>query len=251
MKSLLNIQLSIVLLSVTTVAYSQSDVAKIRLKNGNKIEGEVIEMVSDDYIKLRIIQGEEITIPFDQIYKFKNNSYSYQSFADQRNGYFNYTSIGFTFISTGGNGGWEGLDWNLHTLNGYRINSNYKIGIGVGIDRYLEISAAPVYLGTRVDIGKKHVVPTLFANVGYSPLWVKNSNEEWSNIVNIRGGAYWELGAGLTFRNIHSNFSLNLAYKHQSSEIEYANIGWWDSQGFDTIEKHQFRNITFTFGMTF
>jgi hypothetical protein len=252
MKNYLNVQLAILLLLVSTVAYSQSRVAKIRLKNGNKLEGEVIEMVPDDYIRIRIIQGQEITLPFDQIYKFKNNSFSYQSFSRFQDGYFNYTSIGFTFLSTDESSDLDGLDWNLHTLNGYRFHSNYKVGIGIGIDRYLQTSAAPIYLGGRVDIGNKHFVPTVYANLGYAPMWEKeNRKDQWSNIVNIRGGAYWELGGGLTFRNIHSNFSFNLGYKHQSSEIEYDNIGWWGNTEGTEIEKHQYRNITFTFGMTF
>jgi len=120
------------LLFITSMVSGQQSV-KVKLKNGNIVRGKLIEYIDGDHLIMELYQDQTVMISLAQIHKMKNSHYTLINEIEEPRKYYNLTSLGVTFIKT--DYGLEGLDWNLHTLNGINISHNYMAGLGVGIDR--------------------------------------------------------------------------------------------------------------------
>ncbi len=224
------------------------ELVKIKLKNGNVVNGTLKEFHDTDFLILELYDDHEVTISMAQIHKIRYKKYTLNGIEEAPRKYYNNTSLGITFLKT--DYGLDGLDWNLHTLHGKSFTHNYMAGIGVGIDRYGDMSALPVYLGGRAEFGREHIAPTIFTNIGYSHMWVKENRSEFNDIDFIRGGVYWELGGGLTIRNQKTKISLQIAYKHQSAQMDYSFDDWWTGAPSTFEEVRKFRNISLSIGIS-
>jgi hypothetical protein len=244
----MRVVLLIYFLFLSGLVLSQNTV-KIKLKNGNKVEGSLLEIQNEDFIRLALYDDHVVKISFDQIYKMKYSRYSLNEVVEQQKKYYNFTSVGLIFIRT--DYGLDGIDWNLHTLHGININHNYKVGLGVGLDRYGDISALPVYLGARGEFGLNHIAPTAYTNIGYGHIWVKNNRLEFTDIDEVSGGLFFELGGGITIRKPGTSISILLAYKHQVSSMSYSFIDWWVGMPNSFEENRQMRNIVLSIGFSF
>ncbi len=240
----------IILFISAGVAFGQHNLAKIHLKDGSIIRGIIVENEIDDYIKVMVLDTQQVVISYDKIKRFRSVSFKYNAFTSKQTGYFNETSTGLIFLKSSEFSG-VSPDWTLHTVNGVWIRRGIRAGLGLGFDRYGETSALPIYISGRGDIGSGRVVPVMNLNLGYAPMWVKSSNSEWTNIDDVKGGMYWEIGSGIKIKGINSSLTLNLAYKHQSGKLTYENVWWWNGSGNVSVEKRNFRNIAFTVGMAF
>ena len=232
-----------------SIAFGQHNLAKIYLKDGSKIRGIIVENKFDAYIKVLVLDTQQIVISYDKIKRFKSVSFSYRSFYNKETGHFNETSAGLIFLKSSEFSG-VSPDWTLHTVNGIRIRPKIRTGIGIGIDMYGETSALPIYISVRGDIGSGRVVPVINLNLGYAPMWVKSSYREWTDIDNVKGGMYWEIGSGIKIKGINSALMFNLVYKHQSGNLSFRDV-WWNGSGNISVVKRKFRNIAFTVGVAF
>ncbi len=236
----------VILLAVNTTFCQE--MVKVKLKNGNIVDGKLIEFQNNDFLVLQLYDDYQVNISMAQIHKIKYKRYTLHGIKDAPRKYYNNTSLGVTFLRT--DYGLDGLDWNLHTMHGKSFTHNFMAGIGVGIDRYGDMSALPVYLGGRGEFGRAHIAPTVFTNIGYGHMWVKENRSEFSDIDFIKGGMYWELGGGLTIRNKKTKVALQLAYKHQSSKLDYSFDDWWWGTPSTFEEKRNLRNITLSIGIS-
>ncbi len=222
---------------------------KIKLKNGNKVEGNLLEIQNEDFIRLAIYDDHVVKINLDQIYKMKYSRFSLNEVEEQPKKYYNFTSVGLIFIKT--DYGLDGIDWNLHTFHGININHNYKVGLGIGLDRYGDVSVMPVYLGARGEFGLNHIAPTAFTNIGYGHIWIKNNRLEFTDIDEISGGLFFEAGGGITIRKPGTSISILLTYKHQVSSMSYSFTDWWVGTPSYFEENRQMRNIALSIGFSF
>ena len=239
----------IILFMSAGIAFGQHNLAKIYLKDGSKIRGIIVENKFDAYIKVLVLDTQQIVISYDKIKRFKSVSFSYRSFYNKETGHFNETSAGLIFLKSNKFSD-VAPEWTIHTVNGIRIRPKIRTGLGIGLDMYGETSALPIYLSVRGDIGSGRVVPVINLNLGYAPMWVNSSYREWTDIDNVKGGMYWEIGSGIKIKGINSALLFNLAYKHQSENLTYIDE-WWSRGGNISVVKRKFRNIAFTVGVAF
>jgi len=230
-------------------AFSQHTLAKIRLIDGSKIRGIIVENKIDAYIKVLILDSQQVVISYDKIKWFRSISFKYRAYISKETGYFNETSAGLIFLKSSEFSG-VSADWTFHTVNGLWVQSGIRTGLGVGFDRYGETSALPIYVSGKGDIGSGRVVPVLNINLGYAPMWVKSSSSVWTDIDDVKGGMYWEIGSGIKIKGINSALMFYLAYKHQSGKLIYID-NWWNESSSILVEKRNFRNIVFAMGVAF
>lgn len=238
--------ISIIFLILTALNGFSQDRVKVKMKSGSTITGKLIEYKVDDYLIVEIYDNTNLRIPFNEFQSFKSLKHVQFQLDDERR-YYNYSALGLLFV---GSNGVEGLDWTLHTQHGIQWNHVFKTSLGIGLDRYGDFSALPVYLGGRAEVGKNRVAPSIFTNVGYGHFWVKDNRSDWREFDRVRGGIFWELGAGMTIRRPETHFSLSLSYKSQYAAIDYVAIDW----GGYVDEYHEdriFRNIALTLGVAF
>jgi len=236
---------------VSNLVYAQIGKAKVKLLDGSKLRGEVLENRVEEFITLTMMDSLKVTIGYEKIKWIKGNTYSYHPFQTKDSGYFNYTSFGLIFLKSNEFSVVQ-PDWTLHTVNGLRLHPRLRVGLGLGIDRYGESSALPIYLSGRADLLTTRITPVANLNVGYAPMWIKKAQIEWGDLESVSGGFYWEIGAGIKFNYTKTALILNLGYKQQSADLEYANVWWWGGEsGEDTVEYRTFKNIAFTIGLEF
>ena len=222
---------------------------KLRMANGNVIAGYLTEYHADDFMILEVTDSVYLRISLDDVSKIKNVRFLSEIEEATPWTYYNYTTFGITFIRT--EFGLDGLEWNLHTIHGVHINDFYKTGLGIGIDRYGNVSSMPIYLGGRAEVSHGRSAPLLLGNVGYGYMWEKENRSEFNGIVDLSGGLYWELGGGITIRNPVVSYSISLSYKSQNSKIDYNFVDWWSGMDEMYQEDRVFRNIALNFGMSF
>jgi hypothetical protein len=248
MKGLLSVFTLIVTISA---GYCQSTKSVVRLNNGVLIKGEIVEFVQDEYMIMKVMEGYDMRIPSENIRSFKIKKGKLAAYNPPGNGYFNYTSLGLLFLKANR---YDAVDVNMsiHTVNGMRFLDIYKAGLGVGLDRYGTLSALPVYLSVSRDLKQSRVTPIFGASVGYSKMWESETFNEWKDYQNVKGGIFWQLGAGLRINYNKTALIFNYAYKRQNSRLTSVNeIWWWGNSDQSISENHKFRNMTLTVGMEF
>jgi hypothetical protein len=222
---------------------------KVKMKSGHSTSGLLKEYHDNDYLILEVADSVTLRVPMSAVEKIKELKYFGDRQAIVPWSYYNYTKFGITFIRT--DFGLDGLEWNLHTLHGVHINETFESGVGIGIDRYGNVSSMPIYLGVRGEFGQGHVVPMLLANVGYGYMWEKENRASFNGIEHVSGGMYWEIGGGMTIRNPSTSYSLTLSYKSQGSKIDYDFVDWWTGASQAYQEKRLFQNVSLNFGVSF
>jgi hypothetical protein len=237
------------LLFITLHAFGQSTKSVVKLKNGVVLRGEIVEFNQGDYLVIRVIEGQDMRISYDYIKSFKVKDGKFREYTVPEKGYFNYTYGGLLFLK--GNS-WDWLEANLtfHTVNGYRLNKKYYGGMGIGLDRYGTLTALPVYASLRTDFSDAKVSPTLNANFGYGFMWESTVFDDWENYNDVKGGFYYEIGAGIRVNYKKTALIFNYAYKHQDSELTIVNEWWWRAEDI-VVEHHKFRNMVLTVGLEF
>ena len=244
---------SIILLAAMIICmthvYGQRTKSKVVLKSGVHLRGEIVEFVQNEYMIMSVVDGQDLRIPANVIRSFKIKKGKLSTYNLPQQGYFNHTTAGFLFTKA------DRFDWvhtnmTIHTINGYRYNEFYSGGIGVGLDRYGSISSLPVYVAIRRDLFANKVTPMINTNFGYGWMWESDSFNEWDDFETVRGGIYWEIGAGLRINYRKTAFIINYGYKRQNSELTYFNNWWWGGENW-VEEKRKFRNMTLTVGMEF
>lgn len=251
-RSIIFIAVSFCCWFVPNLVYAQIGKTKVKLLDGSKLRGEVFENRVEEFITLSMMDSLKVTIGYENIKWIKGNTYTYHPFKVKDSGYFNYTSFGLIFLKSNEFSAMH-PDWTFHTVNGIRFHPRLRAGIGLGIDRYGESSALPIYLSGRADLLTTRITPVVNLNVGYAPMWIKKSQVEWGDLESVSGGFYWEVGAGVEFHYTKTVLILNLGYKQQSADLEYSNVWWWwgGASGEDAEEHRTFKNIAFTIGLEF
>lgn len=167
------------LLAFNAQAQNYEDV--IYLKNGSVIRGIIIEQVPNETMKIQtrdgnvfvynIIDIQKITkeLPFNKqgTYAYKNNNYSKPNVSqfNKPNGYFGLAEVG---IAPGVN--YEPLRISATVINGYRFAPQFAIGVGVGLQGYVDYGelTIPLYLHLRSDFLDRKTSPFLAFNIGYN-----------------------------------------------------------------------------------
>lgn len=230
-----------------SLAFAQSTKSKVVLKNGVLMKGEIVEFVQDDYLIIRVMDGQDMRIPANYIRSFKIKKGKLNTYNIPQKGYYNYTKGGFLFTKANE---FDAVNVNMsvHTINGYRYNQFYSAGLGVGLDRYGSTSALPVYLSLNRDLFASRVTPVFSGSIGYSWMW--EVNDGWEDFDDVKGGLFWELGVGLRINYKKTALIFSYAYKHQNSELTITEDLWWRAEN-TIVENHKFRNMALTVGMEF
>lgn len=238
--------------------FAQTEIEDIKyvdvvyLNNGSVFRGEMLEYKHEEYVKIRILGGQVIIFPAEQVKKIvQENIRSAASkvrlireYAFKEKGIYNETYVNMPM----GNDqwGWWVSGLGLHHVMGYQHNRWIGAGLGIGIDAY-EMGSShnviPIYLEARGYFLKKKVSPFYSMNLGYG-IALKDQN---SGITEAKGGLMYNPSLGYRFGgHPNANFTLALGYKVQKAT--YISPGW-DGSRFEN--KYTFKRVNLKFGMLF
>ncbi len=234
----------------TAHAQEMEKEAAIYLKNGNVIRGKLVMSMFDDYMTVKTSETDHMEIWYDKIDQivFGKDVVKPQDTIPPfyaKPGFMHMTEVG---IIAGNNENVEGSAYSISTVNGYRFNSYFGAGIGIGIDGYDRMTLMPVFLSLRGNLNKNKVTPFYFLNAGYSAAW---ANDDTPGITYdyVRGGFMLQPGLGYMFALKNMALYFDIGYKLQKSDISYSYENGWDGFPVEVQEERTRNRITISIGI--
>ena len=113
----------------------------------------------------------------------------------------------------------DALGLSLSTTNGWLINTNVFVGLGIGVEKFSSDYQLPLFLNTRFFILSKKIKPFCYSDIGYSWRWNSESTgSDW-------GGLLIGLGAGCAIQMTkNSSVFISIGYKIQQVKLEWMQI---------------------------
>jgi len=201
----------------------------VYLKNGSIIHGIIIEQIPNKSIKLQTRDGNVFVYKIDEIEKMtkeqvkssKNNNTNLNNDEIKHSGYTNITEMNFGL----GLGQYSSdYSFGIQTINGYLFNPYFSMGIGIGVDRYKNVTFVPLFADLRVNFLQTNVTPFLSGGIGYS-LGTDKVN---------KGGLLVNPALGVKFF-VSSKAALNfsIGYRLQENSFTYYYYGTYkESSGY-------------------
>lgn len=227
---------------------------KVKLKNGVKITGAIVKTFDEDKIDIVLSGSERLLIQYDHIKKIRFRNYgtvegdihwSLQNPPKLKvDSYFHEVRGSLLF-------GEENVGVGLNSINGYQFSKLLGTGLGIGINKYGNYLAMPIYAQVRGYMYDKKVSPFYFGDIGYGHAWNTNKNEDVFQLDNVRGGLYWQVGLGYQINFYNSSLTFTLGYVSQDSTADYVYYRPWDIDDVEVSEKRTLRRIQFSFGFLF
>ena len=220
----------------------------MHLQNGSVILGKVIRIDSDSSMHVRTRDGSLWVFDGDEVKEVVDAD----PFAFRRNleipqkGFYNASSLGLM----GGTAG-DYLDVNLSamTVNGYKINSHYSVGLGLGLESVYP-AMLPVFLEGRYHLLEGRFTPFATLQGGYSiPIDnYRDSEGEW----RYKGGVMADAQLGVLNYIGHSvALTFSLGYRFQQSIGRYAYYDPWGIPTRSTRTRQDFHFLVFRAGLLF
>lgn len=205
---------------------------KLTLKNNQTIKGTIIELIPEQYVKIKLEDGSIQTFPMDQVEKlYKESRYIYLKDTPTRRGlskeergttilknaivekprYKGFIDFGYT-VRTGAYGR-DRIEF--ATTHGVQINSYIFVGAGVGLNLYhtdKNLVSIPIYAAARATLPYGKVMPYLDFKIG--------------GTVNQVKGLYLSPTVGCRFafgNNARSAFYAGIGYTAQMAQYTLFN----------------------------
>lgn len=228
----------------------------VYLKNGSIIRGIIIEQVPSQSIKVQTKDRNVFVFKFDEIEKMTkenlpSNSYNNSSRINdlKKSGFINLTEINYC-PGIGrvkyGNYDFENIDYSFgfRTVNGFQLNEHLSLGIGIGIDKYKNVTLLPITFDARATILKGKVSPVFTMNAGYAV-----------GLDDVKGGIVINPQIGIkTYISNNVAYVFNIGYKLQRQEVTYLtsyNNYYYYNTYTENTENIFFQFITVSTGFVF
>lgn len=238
---------------------------EVRLKNTSIIKGYITDSLTDGSIRIAVSDQTELAIDSadisevafikgkgDDRYKTFSNRHLIKSEIDP--GLYHQLFAGLSI-------GEDEFNGSLGIINGYRINKNLAIGLGLNYDRYDQISTLPIYLQPKWYVRNEKSSLYYFIDLGYSIGWENDESTAMNENREVKGGLMGQAGVGYQVNFSKSALHFTLGYKLQKAVIrnEYYDYyphysSRWDpadaQKTMEVEEKSLFRKFVFTVGFS-
>jgi hypothetical protein len=256
MKKVYKFLLLIVIMCASNYSFAQANMEDVLyLKNGSIIRGVIIEQIINKSVKIQTKDRSVFVFKYDEIEKItRENLPTEDKSSDNKNpefkikGFTNITTINYSpgignIDANGVSVKNEDYSIGLKTINGYQFNNYFSLGVGIGIDKYKEISLIPITVDVSVNLLKSRVSPTLNAGIGYS-----------LGLADASSGIIIHPSVGLkVFISKNIAYTFNLGYRLQEQTILHynynSNYHYYSTTGTTTKLFYQF--ITINTGFVF
>lgn len=215
------ILLTFAMLLTTLAAFGQDKMDVVYLKNGQVIKGSIIKPLDAEGVQIMTTESDVYTFSADEVLRVTREAIEHDNMKNKiivhdGEGFMNITSLGYGFgIGDVGEGRTatdnDGDYFALHTVNGYHLNRNFSLGVGVGIEWFGDYELVPLYADFRFYPSLTEWAPFFYGDLGYG-LGVLDDDYD--------GGLMAGVGGGIQ-RSINTNFALvaSVGYRFQGNSF--------------------------------
>jgi hypothetical protein len=196
------------------------------MKDGGITRGIILERIPGKSIKIQIGYKEIVSIPLEEIEKISRekveSNISPFAYYPKSKGYSGQLDIGFDRCLS--HPDLNRLHVNL--MNGYRFNSFFTAGLGLGLRYYKKPGdiLVPVFGSLKLNLLKKRLSPFLMISAGYS--FDSSNEDEKIKFVGVGKMANPSIGFNIILRN-RSFFSLGIGYEWQEFNLKNATASYF------------------------
>lgn len=243
---------------------TQEDV--VYLKNGSMVRGEILILIPDSIVRIRIMGGSEFVFKWEEIDRIQKepvkNAMMYRKLRihePRRSGpinfkedkvYINTTEVGL-FAGSGGIYS-SGVAFSISNVTSYKVSPHFMPGLGIGIDRYVFTGTLlPFFADLRGDFKKnKKATGYYFGQAGYAwPILQGNTN-----IIEYEGGVMAHAGLGFhLYTRSKASYLLGFGYRFQRTRrvFEEQFDPWSGLPGGIVDLKNYYTRFTINLGISF
>lgn len=257
MKKLL-LPILLCLLTLSTEAQEEVRFDRLYLHGGSFLKGQIIDTLRGGILQLKLQNDSTMLVPISLVHKAKKSDHRQRLFANGKTAISDgmYTRMSFQLLSGTGTGisyssGQYRVDPSFGFSMGLYLHNWLAVGIGTGLDFYIERRVVPLYLESRVHWGKNPYSPFVGMQLGYSFLMDKREFfEGFEGRVRERGGVMFYPSIGYRFAGKgKTDFMMDLGYKFQPHyfRVDYPE-GWGTIQ---EIERSRYSSLSLRFAWVF
>lgn len=244
------------LLALSTKAQEEVRLDRLYLHGGSFLQGQIIDTLQGAVLQLKLQNDSTMLVPISLVHKAKKSDRQQQLFADGRTAISDglYTRLSFQLLSGTGisySAGKYRVDPSFGFSMGMYLHKWLAVGVGTGIDFYIERRVVPLYLESRVHWGKNSHSPFVGMQLGYSFLMDKREFfEGFEGRVRERGGVIFYPSIGYRFAGKgKTDFMIDLGYKFQP---HYFRVDYPEDWGtILEIERSRYSSLALRFGWVF
>ncbi len=216
----------VLLVSIGKTIAQEKKFEIIYLKDGSVLKGNITEQVTNDFLTLKLRNGQEITVFHEEVVKIKYNQKAAKYYKKEK-GFFHQATIGSSWKGSQRFGGNQPY-FSAETIHGYQFKRALRIGLGAGWDYHPDFHIVPVFVSIGGDIGKLRIVPTYFANAGYGMAWERHNSDVSEEAIyeDVTGGLMLHFGGGLKIKLSKTALIFNVGYKIQNLATERSFFDW-------------------------
>lgn len=223
-------------------AQTQVRMDLLDLHGGSLLKGQIIDTLDGAILKLRLQNDSTMLVPLSLVKKRRVEDDRMTLYGDGRTALSDgwYTRLSFQFLTgTGTEGssvffGYSGPDYRVEPSFGFStgmyVHPWLAVGMGTGLDFYAQRRVIPLYLESRVHLGKNSNSPFAGLQLGYGFLMDKNEvADDFEGSVVERAGFFAYPSIGCRFAGKGDiDFMIDIGYKFQPYhyQVHYPD-DWW------------------------
>lgn len=205
---------------VATLAFGQDKMDVIYLKNGQVIKGSIIKPMDADGVQIMTTESDVYTFSPDEVRRIVREEVPHDNLRNKiivhdGEGFTNITTLGYGFgIGTIGDERAMNNDedyFSIHTVNGYHLNRNVSLGVGVGVEWYGDYELVPLYADVRYYPTLTEWAPFFYSDLGYGLGFLDEATD---------GGVLFGIGGGVQ-RSVNTSFAYmaSFGYRYQENTL--------------------------------
>lgn len=250
-------------LSLGCWAFAQQQVRMdlLDLHGGSVLKGQIIDTLEGAILQFRLANDSTMLVPLALVKKRRVEDDRMLLYKDGRTALSDgfYTRFSFQLLTGSGTANF----YNAYGGQNYRVEPSFgfsfgmymrpwlAVGVGSGLDFYMERRVIPLYLEGRAHFGKKSTSPFAGLQLGYGFLMDKNErNENFEGSYIERAGFFAYPSIGYRFAGKGNiDFMMDIGYKFQPYlfHVKYPE-DWW------TLEERitrQYNSLVIRFAWVF
>ncbi len=231
------------LFSLTTLALTAQQEVRLdylHLHGGSFLKGQIKDTLDGAILQFQLADKSLMEVPIALVKKHKKSNERQWLYEDGRSAISDgfYSRLSFQFLTGSGGSpgfyGYSGGNYRVEPSFGFAMGMYLEkwlaVGVGTGLDFYIDRRVIPFFLESRIHLGKNSNSPFFGAEIGYGFLMDKREfGDDFEGSVEERAGFFAYPSIGMRFAGKGDiDFMIDVGYKFQPYyfHVQYPENFW-------------------------